>query len=320
MARYLKPHRTYTEQVAILESRGLKISDPASAAATLSHIGYYRLSGYSYPYRRPGKPRRDDFELGTTWEQIISLYNFDRKLKLHMLDAIERIEIAMRVRVGYVLGQRNSFAHKNPAHLDPRFSRAKPGRSESEYQKWSRLTSDAFAYSNEEFASHFKKFYDGNAPIWVLTEVMDFGSLSRLYAGSKRSDRDRIAAELEILDASKRGNGKVLANWLRVLGHVRNVCAHHARLWNRNMTVQVAPSHLKHIPELAHLQQPGAMHSRVYSTMCIVAFLTKQIAPNSDVVKKLFMHLKDGLHSSGRSTSEMGAPDDWQRQPVWVES
>ena len=72
----------------------------------LSVVGYYRLSGYLYAYRvlpEGSQVRLDTFRESTTFDQVIALYDFDRRLKLLMLDALERIEIAVRFRVGYTL-------------------------------------------------------------------------------------------------------------------------------------------------------------------------------------------------------------------------
>ena len=105
MAIYTKPHLSYSEQVDLLIQRGLRVGDSASAEKLLSRIGYYRLSGYWYPFRLPATPvRRDTFQPGTTLDQVVALYDFDRQLKLLILDAVERVEIAMRVRVGHILG------------------------------------------------------------------------------------------------------------------------------------------------------------------------------------------------------------------------
>lgn len=119
-ASYTKPHLDFPAQVQLLASRGLVIPDPQYAQRLLRAVGYYRLSGYWYPYRQPdpsGGGRADDFLPGTSLDQIVGLYDFDRRLKLHLLDALERIEIAARVQVGAVLGRRGVYAHLDSANL-----------------------------------------------------------------------------------------------------------------------------------------------------------------------------------------------------------
>nr|WP_182263112.1 Abi family protein [Rhodococcus sp. UFZ-B548] len=124
---YGKPFKTIEEQRELLQSRGMTISDTTAAERWLHSIGYYRLSGYWYPHRIRNQPAgstpviEDHFTPGTSFEQILDLYEFDRKLKLLVLDAIERIEVAMRLRVGHTLGRRGAFAHTDPNALSTEF-------------------------------------------------------------------------------------------------------------------------------------------------------------------------------------------------------
>ncbi|MGB3763066.1 MAG: Abi family protein [Ornithinimicrobium sp.] len=130
MPTYDKPHLNVSEQVELLRSRGMHVGSTDYAESWLSVVGYYRLSGYWYPYREivASHPavRGDRFLPSTTLEQVIGLYEFDRRLKLRVLDALERIEIAMRFRVGYTLGLRGPFAHRDAESLDTGFSRPRP--------------------------------------------------------------------------------------------------------------------------------------------------------------------------------------------------
>src|SRR5690242_9811884 len=106
MTTYSKPYLSLPQQLALLESRGMQISDKPKALSYLERIGYYRLSAYWYPYRVPKIIRLSDgsteergdgtFKTGTEFSQIIDLYVFDKRLRLLMLDALERIEIALR--------------------------------------------------------------------------------------------------------------------------------------------------------------------------------------------------------------------------------
>jgi abortive infection bacteriophage resistance protein len=318
LAIYTKPHLSYSEQVDLLIRCGLRIGDSAQAEQLLSQIGYYRLSGYWYPFRLPATPvRRDTFQPGTTLDQVVALYDFDRQLKLLILDAVERVEIAMRVRVGHTLGKRDAHAHLDPRHLDPQFSRAGRAGRESDHAQWLARVLKEQKRSKEEFVQHFRDHYDDRLPVWVITEIMDFGSLSHLYKWAQRPDRDGIALELMIRDVQGHGNGAALINWLQVINHLRNVCAHHSRLWNRNMTVQVAPRQLRSIPELAHVGAAGPAHDRVYSSLCVLVCLMRQVAPNSGWRTHLQELLVAGLAPTGRSVSEMGFPDGWTTQSLW---
>ncbi|WBQ05654.1 Abi family protein [Kribbella sp. CA-293567] len=320
MDLYTKPHLTFADQVKLLESRGLLIRDPGAAADLLSVVGYYRLSGYWYPYRRSiqGQDGRDDqFVAGTTFDQVVHLYDTDRRLKLMVLAAIERVEVALRVKIGFTLGRRGAYAHLNGAALDGQFVRARPGRL-SIHQEWLQKILTAQTRSSEDFVVHFRRKYDGKLPVWVLTEIMDFGSMSYLYGGLKSVDRDEIARSLRVVAANGAGNGPALVNWLRVLNYVRNVCAHHSRLWNRNLVSQIAPRHLRAISPLAHLGDPsGDSHFRIYSTLCILAFLLRRFGDESQWAASVRNLLQTDIPRCGRQLHELGIPAGWIDSPQW---
>lgn len=123
---YNKPHLTLDDQASLLQSRGM-ILDRHQAVQWLGMIGYYRLSGYWYPYRvLADGARTDQFLNSTSLEQVVHLYDFDRRLKLLMIDALERIEIGMRCRVGYTLGPRGPYAHLDPGDFDRKFTKTPP--------------------------------------------------------------------------------------------------------------------------------------------------------------------------------------------------
>lgn len=321
---YTKPHLDLPAQVHLLASRGLVVLDHPYAQHVLGTVGYYRLSGYWYPYRRPhptGAGRSDDFTPGTTFDQIVGLYDFDRRLKLHVLDALERIEIATRVQVGHVLGRRGAYAHLDSANLDGRFDQPPSGGGPSRYQEWLRRVLEAQQRSREDFVEHFRLKYDGRLPTWVVTEILDFGGVSTLYSGLQRRDRDEIAAHMGALDNTGSGNGKALANWLQSINYLRNVCAHHSRLWNRNMDVQLAPKYLRAIDALSALAEaPTPQLSRIFGPLCVVLFLLANTVDDNARDRwrdSLLELLSTALPPTGRSVSEMGFPTHWLRLTPW---
>lgn len=130
----LKPWRSLDEQLQILSDRGMQIDDWETARNYLEKLGYYRLSGYWYPLRsinskaskEKGYAVRDDnFIDDSHFKDVIDLYIFDKKLRLMALDALERIEMAIRVDVAHTLGERDPLAHENPNCLHGNFSRKK---------------------------------------------------------------------------------------------------------------------------------------------------------------------------------------------------
>lgn len=81
--------------MALLKSRGLVISDEDKAVRYLESIGYYRLSAYMYPFLKAPKETHQ-YKEGTTFQQVLNLYRFDKKLRMLLLNEIEKVEIAIR--------------------------------------------------------------------------------------------------------------------------------------------------------------------------------------------------------------------------------
>jgi abortive infection bacteriophage resistance protein len=319
MTIYTKPHLSFDDQVQLLKSRGMVVEDPAAAAKLLSVVGYYRLSGYWYPFRRrlTATKRADGFVEGTTFATVARLYDADRRLKLHVLDAIERVEIALRVMIGFTLGKRGAYAHLTRSNLDGQFIRSN-SRQPSKYDAWLDRVLSAQARSSEDFVVHFHQKYDGRLPVWVITEIMDFGSMAHLYRGLKAVDRNAIAGELRVFDHQSAGNGHTLGNWLRVLNYVRNICAHHSRLWNRHLVNQIAPRQLASIPDLRYLTGCQMAHNRIYSTLCVLAFLLERVGLGVGWVASIRQLLCEEMMACGRSLAELGFPAGWAANPPWT--
>ena len=218
--------KTYEEQLEILKSRGLHIGDKKKALGYLRTIGYYRLSGYLYSFRQfdpsNSKSRLDEFLPESCFEDVKDLYMFDKKLRQLALDALERIEIALRVNIAYTLGRHAPLAHRDPQYFDSGFKHAEWLVRYDELVNRERETS---------FVKHHLEHYS-DLPIWAACEVWDFGTMSILYKGMLGVDKDRIAKFYRLKD------GRHLQTHLHAFNIIRNVSAHHSRLWNRDITIK----------------------------------------------------------------------------------
>jgi abortive infection bacteriophage resistance protein len=310
----LKLHLSYREQVDLLRSRNLAIGDEGAALAALQSIGYYRLVGYWFPLRRPdphdAKARLDDFQDDATFELAVDLYRFDRALRLLVLDAIERIEVAMRVDIAYLLGKRNRLAHECGSMLDARFTSGRNGKP-SQHDEWMQRFRDGVRKkAKEDFVAHHYRKYGSKMPIWVATETWDFGLLSKFYAGMKYGDQSKIAKRYGI-------NAQTLESWLRALNFIRNVSAHHSRLWNRNNPegLKLPPTQPHH--PLHHLVGDDFARRRVYGSLCVMRHMLKSIDPASqwsDLLKKLCIRFPASTLVALRNG---GFPNGWENQPLW---
>ena len=206
MSKELKPATTISEQIETLRKRSMQV-DEQLARQWLSNVSYYRLSAYWYPAKKIGSRGEalEEFRDGTSFDDVVALYEADRKLRTLVFDAIERIETTMRTRVG------ESLCADDPLfYLDP-----KNFRAEFDHKGWWQTAQkrvDRVGKRNESI-QHYRDCYDSRFPFWVLAEVLDFSDVSRLYDGMRVSDQRRIAESLEIkidLSALSRGTKEKL--------------------------------------------------------------------------------------------------------------
>lgn len=315
----LKPWRSFHDQLQQLQARGLHVDNPAAALDYLERIGYYRLSGYWYPLRAidqaastsQGKAiRLDRFVTDSRFEDVVKLYIFDKKLRLLALDALERIEMAVRVDVAHLLGQRDPRAHENPTCLHGNFAKklitTGPDKGKTQHQVWlSKYQSLLSRARKEPFVVHHQRQY-GALPIWAAIEVWDFGMLSKLFAGLQYADQQTIATMYGA------PSGQAFAQWLRSLNFIRNVSAHHSRLWNINVL------------ELSPLPQvwPAALNNaRPFFYFCLMQQLLKVICPNSSWGQRFKDLLETEfpvVENQQISQAELGTFPDWEKWSLWT--
>lgn len=319
---YRKPHLDVPGQLALLLSRGMDVADPAKATAYLERIGYYRLSGYWHPLRQsqvipvPGGKAAtqvlDTFRPGATFAQAIDLYVFDKRLRLLFLDATERIEVALRVDVALLLGAQDPWAHRNPALLHGKFARrVNPNTGRTSHQDWLARLDQAASRSKEEFVRHFTSRYSGPLPIWIAVELWDFGMLSTFLAGMAMSDQAAVAAKYGVQ------RPELLAGWMRGINHVRNICAHHGRLWNRSPADQPKPPKAGEISLLDHLASDPFAQTRLYGVAAPMQYLLRFINPTTSWPDRVRQHL-DGFPSApGAAVGQTGFPTGWETLPLW---
>lgn len=202
-----KPAKTYLDQLQILRSRGLLVTNEDQALHCLEHHNYYRLSAYRFPLTVQGNP--DQFLPDTTFDDLWNLYHFDRTLRQFVSEAVKRVEISVRARWAYVLGH-------------------------------------------------------------------------------------------------------TLKSLLEHCVYVRNLCAHHARLWNRKFTVRVQLPQSSPASVLPNLHR--AEDRRLYNTLVLLIHMVGVIEPAAHWPKRLTQLL---LTLKPEFLPHMGFPADWQQRPLW---
>ena len=296
--RYEKPPKSIEQQVALLVERGL-CGNPATIAKRLRTVNYYRLSGYWYPFRQPN----DLFRPGTHIDEVWSRYMFDRKLRLVLLDAIERIEVSVRTKIAYL----HAIEFGPFGYADDSAALREQAETVTRAQFLERVQQDT-SKSHEEFMRHFRKKYgDVHAmpPIWIAAEVMSMGTLVSLFKLCPPSTQNAVAREYEV-------PVKVFATWLLALNAARNICAHHGRLWNRQLGVKPM------IPrEFTHPQwhSPSSIaNNRVFALLSICRHCLKMIAPKSGWSMRV-TNLLDNAPDIPKHA--MGIPHNWKEHSLW---
>ncbi|MFC7461694.1 Abi family protein [Hydrogenophaga defluvii] len=319
------------QQLEKLRSRGMHVSDPAKALTYLHRIGYYRLSGYWFAFRERSMPccvwdarndRRqgkvetlalDGFKPGTTFQNAVDLYVFDKELRLLVLDALERVEIALRVDVSHMLGQLDAFAYLRPTLFHHTFSQElNRDTGVTRHHEWLTKHAQLIQRSKEEFVTHNRAKYGLPLAMWVACEVWDFGTLSTLFGGMREAEQDAIAAKYGVR------NGRVFATWLRSLNYLRNVCAHHSRLWNRNIVDQPRLPSEAEMPWVAGFERNPHALARCFLLLRILRQLFGVINPTSSWPDRMREHLASfpELGHLGLNVAGMGAPMDWPA--IWA--
>lgn len=296
--KYNKPALTVDQQIHQLAARGMAFGDPKRAAHYLAELNYYRLSGYWLRHEADHATHR--FLPDTSFEAVLDDYVFDRGLKLLVLDAVERLEVSIRTHWAYVVGLRHG-AH---AHLDGALFKQRS-------QKWSHPNAVAKLVSGvedsrERFIRHLRDTYDELLPpIWASVEVMSLGQISRWFSNLRyAADRNAIAEPYGVDEV-------LLASFLHHISVVRNICAHHARFWDRELPFK-AQLPRKH-PQALVVALDHAVESSAYNTLTLLAWLIGCISPGQTWVRRVFDHVVQ--HPPAAAV--MGFPPDFSQRPIW---
>ncbi|MEF1338659.1 Abi family protein [Vibrio rotiferianus] len=326
-----KQFKHYQELVDTLSQRGMYINDPERTKRKLAQVGYYRLSGYWYPARqldRDGqgnavlcphlkRPKRlDEFMPDTHFDRVFNLYLLDKKLRLAMLDGLERIEVFVRGVIAHELGRGKRkeagtgldipepLAWKDVDYINPKHTK-KRGRRPSSWEEWKSKHDTLIKRSHEDCITWHKR-NEREMPFWVVIEAWDFGTLSKYYGMLNDKYRQRVCARLGITDKRETG---VLQSWLMEMNILRNRCAHHTRIWNQQSSNMLAlPSHA----EFDDIRGDRNTLTRLYGVIRAMWFLIAQIGPSStwfDEVEEIIVTMPE---IPGCSTYSLGLPKPTQ--------
>ena len=295
---YDKQWCSIDDQLILLAQRGLVINDKERAKHFLSHIGYYRFSGYCLAF----ETSRHAFVDGTTFKAIKDAYLFDVKIRDAITDALEVIEVDVRSNVAYIFTSNTSpFGHLEKENFKPNFDHA----------AWLESLREEAKRSKEKFVIHYEGKYNGfpDLPFWMATEIASFGSVSKMYGGLKGNYQKPIASRYNFQPQD-------FESAIHHLCYIRNICAHHGRLWDREWTIQ------PRLPKAKNWQPPLVPDSsRLFVTLLMTYRIIKHrkgIGNFANEWRKRITELIKEAPDLENSMNLMGLPEDWFKHPYWV--
>lgn len=298
---YNKQSITLQQQIQQLKTRGLGITDEVAAEHYLKNISYYRLAGYWWPMQ--SDKVNHVFKPQSRFEDVIALYCFDSDLRLLVFKAIERIEIGLRTRlINHLSEEIDPWWFENQTIFIKQLAFESNLKS---LDRELRKTKEVF------IGEHYQKYHSDHRrpPAWKSLEVVSFGLLSKLYGNLKPGikSKDSIARELGTV------NHTFLKSWLQSISQIRNICAHHGRLWNKKLPGR--PKLMSHPPSLWVVYSPPvSQHHLLYVHLCCMKYLLDAISPGhrfADRLQNLFRSYPSvDLHA-------LGFPVHWQDESFW---
>lgn len=292
---YSKPPLLYSDQLSQLKSRNLIIDDETKALHLLENIGYYRLSGYWYPLLND--KTNHIFKDNASFQTAFKIYCFDRELRQLIISELEKIEIAIRAKMIYVL------SHKYGCFW---FSNSQLFRNQQRYVDTLAKIETEYLRSDEDFIKSFRNNYSDNLPpSWMILEITSFGSLSLLF-----SNLNTIKEKREIADYFGVSDS-VFASWIHSIVYLRNLCAHHSRLWNRTLSIQPL---LPRNPKKLWLKDGEIANNKVFYMLTIIRFLLQTVNPQTGFTIKLKSLLEKYPNID---VNAMGFPKNWDGEALW---
>lgn len=295
-----KDFKDYPQLIQTLKDRGLIVADEKKAIDFLKQVHYYRLSAYFIPFQYPkDSAQKDTFKDNVTFEDIANLYCFDSELRELFFSYVGNFEILLRAQLSHIHAKKfNPFGYvENPQSL----KRELRNKDIFLFYEFISQANKEKKRSGEEFIKHIKEKYGiDDLPLWALVEILSFGAMSKFFKLMQ------LAEQLEFLEFLKMKNIRVsvFENWLETLAYVRNICAHHGRLWNKNLVKK-----FKEDSRYPFLHQ-SVQRDKVFFALSVLAEILKDSS-----IKSGFKALLDKYPTI--PTKSMGIPQCWEALTPW---
>jgi abortive infection bacteriophage resistance protein len=300
MPIYKQKALTVDEQIVTLKQKGLIINDEDKAKYWLTHISYYRLKHYTYRF----KDENGNFIPITSFEEVLTLYFFDRNLKFIIFDAIETIEVAIKTLI------LNKMCCKHGTHW---YEEKQFFGTSFDYNLFISKVENDFKEQDENSITEasitaYKKVYTQPIlpPAWMVMEFISFGNISKIFEHlNDREEKLSICSHFSLPD-------NVLITWFHSFTHIRNRCAHHSRFIYRSISHQpILPSRKKHkfLNEVDSIDR-----SSLYCILCCMQYLVQKINPESNFKKSLINLIESNPQIEYH---KIGFTNNWKKEAIW---
>lgn len=298
---YSKPAKSPIALAKHLSAKGLSLKgQQAAAVRAIQFVGYYRLLMYTRALQDPTTKR---FLPGTTFDDVMQLYNFDRQLRLVLMDAIERIEVAVRAAMVCEIA--------GDPTLGPHFYIDSTHFSSSDEHLNFMRTTVSNQLRGHQIDHYFKSYTTPSLPpVWAILESVSFGAMSKTFSGLHLDHRKKVALLFNY-------DEKIITSWLKTINQLRNDCAHHKRIWN-NYANTNAPTYANRIKtEFPSHALRGSLGSRA----TVLAALLQEIEPGTTWKARFKAMMASVPHAAlakaGITEVSLGFQPNWQSRPFW---
>ena len=300
--KYSKPPLSIQDQINLWKSRGLIVPDEIEASHYLENVGYYRISGYTLPFQQKTGVHPHQFKPSTQFNDILNIYRFDCNLRALVMVAIEKIELSFRTRFSNTMAIKynDPFWYMRKDIFEDGFNHANFLQQVAEDTGNPAFPNNA-SKGMDVFLKHFYSTYSDPKlpPSRMIVEVTSFSTWCRIFPFLKlRSDKKEIADKFQL-------PWQTLASWVHAASHVRNICAHHGRLWNREFTI--TPTFESH-PKFGVKD-----NTRFYAQSVVLGYFMKQVSAKMHWGQSLLALIKNHHFIDPKA---MGFPP-WAENAVW---
>jgi abortive infection bacteriophage resistance protein len=312
LVEYNKPYRTPRDLAHKLILQGLAVPDRKLAETTIFRENYFRFKAYISPFfdKTTGK-----FHPGATFDDLYGLYCADQKLRDFLIPLLALLEVRIRATVDNVITSTTNdpFWHINTEYF----------KNFSDVERALKKAQQRFDQGKQEFVVHYRDryftkqsyVYRRTPPFWIISEIFTLEQLLSVCKSlNEKCAKFMVSAGKNRLDLIAKPFGLnshgALINNLGCILELRNLCAHHNRLWNRNLK---NPSGLK-----GNHSIPPSHPNRLYSQLLMLRICCKaQGIP--DGIEPFMTSMFASVSVFTRDKANMGFPPDWQTDSIWTE-